>query len=46
LLWRLTPNGIDVSELRHLQAYMDRLFERPAFQRSLTEDEEMFHAIF
>ena len=46
LLWRLTPNGIDVSELRHLQAYMDRLFERPAFRRSLTEDEEMFHAIF
>lgn len=46
MLWRLQPESVDTTKWRHLEAYMDRLFQRPAFQRSLTEDEEMFHAIF
>ena len=46
LLWRLAPNGVDTKQWIALEAYMDRLFQRPAFQRSLSEYEEMLHAIF
>jgi len=43
VLWRLAPAGIDTSKLSNLEAYMDRLFERPAFERSLSEYEDMLH---
>jgi len=46
ILWRLKSNGVDTSKWVHLEAYMDRLFERPAFRRSLSEYEEMMHDIF
>ena len=41
ILWRLAPKGIDTSAWPHIEAYMDRLFERPAFERSLSEYEQM-----
>ena len=41
VLWRLESNGITTEEWPHLEAYMDRLFERPAFERSLSEHEKM-----
>ncbi len=41
ILYRLSPAGIDTSRLGHLERYMDRLFERPAFERSLSEYEQM-----
>ncbi|HXH71543.1 MAG TPA: glutathione binding-like protein, partial [Mariprofundaceae bacterium] len=37
ILWRLSPSGIDTAKFGNLEAYMDRLFERPAFERSLSE---------
>jgi len=43
ILWRLSPMGIDTAKWPHLEAYMDRLFERPAFERSLSEHEQMMH---
>ncbi|MFQ5581841.1 MAG: glutathione S-transferase family protein [Mariprofundaceae bacterium] len=43
ILWRLTPAGVDTSKWPHIEAYMDRLFERPAFERSLSEHEQMLH---
>ncbi|OIO68637.1 MAG: stringent starvation protein A [Zetaproteobacteria bacterium CG12_big_fil_rev_8_21_14_0_65_55_1124] len=43
ILWRLSPMGIDTARWPHLEAYMDRLFERPAFERSLSEHEQMMH---
>ena len=43
ILWRLSPSGIDTAKLGNLEAYMDRLFERPAFERSLSEYEDMLH---
>lgn len=43
ILWRLSPMGVDTSDWPHLEAYMDRLFERPAFERSLSEHEQMMH---
>ena len=43
ILWRLMPLGVDTSNWSHLEAYMDRLFERPAFERSLSESEQMMH---
>ncbi len=46
ILWRLKSNGIDTSKWRYLETYMDRLFERPAFARSLSEYEEMLHDAF
>ena len=46
ILWRLKHNGIDKSKWTHLESYMDRLFERPAFIRSLSEYEEMMHDAF
>jgi len=46
ILWRLKSNGIDTSKWVHLEAYMTRLFERPAFIRSLSEYEEMMHDAF
>jgi len=41
ILWRLTSLGMDTAKWNHLEAYMDRLFERPAFERSLSEFEQM-----
>ncbi len=41
ILWRLSSLGVDTSKWPNLEAYMDRLFERPAFQRSLSEHEQM-----
>jgi len=43
ILWRLSPMGVDTAKWPHLEAYMDRLFERPAFERSLSEHEQMMH---
>jgi stringent starvation protein A len=43
ILWRLSSMGIDSAKWAHLEAYMDRLFERPAFERSLSEHEQMMH---
>jgi stringent starvation protein A len=43
ILWRLSPMGVDTAGWPHLEAYMDRLFERPAFERSLSENEQMMH---
>jgi RNA polymerase-associated protein len=40
LLWRLAPLGIDLPpSARDVKAYASRIFEWPAFQRSLTEAE-------
>jgi len=41
ILWRLSSHGVDTSNWLHLEAYMGRLFERPAFERSLSEHEQM-----
>jgi len=41
VLWRLESNGISTEDWPSLEAYMDRLFERPAFERSLSEHEKM-----
>ncbi|MDQ6966438.1 MAG: glutathione binding-like protein, partial [Mariprofundaceae bacterium] len=41
--WRLSSMGVDTARWPHLEAYMDRLFERPAFERSLSEHEQMMH---
>ncbi len=41
ILYRLPVYGVDISGLRHLEAYCERLFSRPAFERSLTEAERM-----
>jgi len=41
ILWRLESIGVDTAEWTNLEAYMDRLFERPAFERSLSEHEQM-----
>jgi len=43
VLWRLSPMGVDTAKWSNLEAYMDRLFERPAFERSLSEHEQMLH---
>jgi len=43
ILWRLASMGVDTAAWSHLEAYMDRLFERPAFERSLSESEQMMH---
>ncbi|RMG91642.1 MAG: stringent starvation protein A [Zetaproteobacteria bacterium] len=43
ILYRLQPMGVDTSGWANLEAYMDRLFERPAFERSLSEYEQMLH---
>lgn len=43
ILWRLVPMGLNTENMPHLEAYMDRLFERPAFERSLSEYEQMLH---
>ncbi len=43
ILWRLSHMKVDTAKWSHLEAYMDRLFERPAFERSLSESEQMMH---
>lgn len=45
LLWRLPQLGIHIeSNLKGLQAYMQRLFKREAFQASLTDAERQLRA--
>ena len=41
LLWRLPTYGVELPRRQtvHVQRYMDRMFSRDAFQRSLTEAE-------
>ncbi|MDX8405459.1 MAG: glutathione S-transferase N-terminal domain-containing protein [Mariprofundus sp.] len=41
ILWRLESIDLDTAAWPHLEAYMDRLFERPAFERALSEFEQM-----
>jgi len=41
ILWRLESIGVDTAPWNNLEGYMDRLFERPAFERSLSEYEQM-----
>jgi RNA polymerase-associated protein len=41
ILWRLSSLGMDTAKWNYLEGYMDRLFERPAFERSLSEFEQM-----
>jgi len=41
ILYRLAPMGVRTASWRHVEAYMDRLFARPAFERSLSEHEQM-----
>jgi len=41
ILWRLESLDVDTAAWPHLEGYMDRLFERPAFERSLSEFEQM-----
>jgi len=41
ILWRMPSVGVDTSKLGNLEAYMDRLFERSAFERALSEHEQM-----
>ena len=43
ILWRLSSQKVDTSKWPHLEAYMDRLFERSAFKRSLSDHEQMLH---
>ena len=44
ILWRLPVYGIDIGEdLKAVQKYMDEVFARPSFQRSLTELEQEMH---
>ncbi|NKI34218.1 stringent starvation protein A [Wenzhouxiangella sp. XN79A] len=44
MLWRLPTYGVDLpaKSTRNIQRYMDRMFARDAFQRSLTEVERSF----
>jgi RNA polymerase-associated protein len=45
LLWRLPQLGIEIStELKGLNAYMQRVFKRDSFQTSLTEAERQLRA--
>ncbi len=47
ILWRLDVFGIDMPRTRQtmpLFEYMDRMFERPSFQESLTENEREMRA--
>jgi len=46
ILWRLSSLGIDTSNMGNLESYMDRLFERPAFKRSLSEHEQMLQEYY
>jgi RNA polymerase-associated protein len=46
ILWRLRPYNIDLAKWSNLKRYADRLFERPAFERALSEHEEMLHCSF
>lgn len=39
LLWRLNEFGIQLTEVKSLNSYMERLFEKTSFQESLTEVE-------
>lgn len=41
ILWRLQSLDIDTGKWPNLEAYMDRLFERPAFSQSMSEYEQM-----
>lgn len=41
ILWRLPHQGVDTASWSNLEVYMERLFERSAFERSLSESEQM-----
>jgi len=44
ILWRLPVYGIEMDDdLKPVQQYMDEVFGRPSFQRSLTELEQEMH---
>ncbi|MES0372266.1 MAG: glutathione S-transferase N-terminal domain-containing protein [Mariprofundaceae bacterium] len=46
ILWRLSHNGVDTARWNNLEGYMDRIFERPAFERSLSEHEQILQDRF
>ena len=46
ILWRLPANGVDTARWNNLEGYMDRIFERPAFERSLSEHEQILQDRF
>lgn len=46
ILWRLPANGVDTARWSNLEAYMDRIFDRPAFERSLSEYEQILQDRF
>ncbi len=46
ILWRMKPNNVDLSKWRYLNRYANSLFERPAFERALSEYEELLHDSF
>ncbi len=46
ILWRLPANGVDTARWSNLETYMDRIFERPAFERSLSEYEQILQDRF
>ncbi|RLK46873.1 RNA polymerase-associated protein [Alkalispirillum mobile] len=42
VLWRLSALGVDLpGRAENLQAYMERMFERPSFQKSLSDIEKV-----
>jgi RNA polymerase-associated protein len=43
ILWRFPTIGVETDKMPNLEAYMDSLFERPAFERALSEHEQMMH---
>ncbi|MDX8413654.1 MAG: glutathione S-transferase N-terminal domain-containing protein [Mariprofundales bacterium] len=43
---RTTANSLDMKQWKHLSSYMDRLFERPAFDQSLSDYEDMLRQKF
>jgi RNA polymerase-associated protein len=46
ILWRLPANGVDTARWSNLEVYMDRIFDRPAFERSLSEYEQILQDRF
>ncbi|RME87584.1 MAG: glutathione S-transferase family protein, partial [Zetaproteobacteria bacterium] len=43
MLYRLEAYKVELSAYPHIAAYRDRLMEREAFQRSLSEEERMLY---
>jgi RNA polymerase-associated protein len=46
ILWRLPANGVDTARWSNLEVYMDRIYDRPAFERSLSEYEQILQDRF